>query len=341
MKLKYLLGISALALGATALTSCNDDNYDVVGNPDNLVFMSMAVGAPAEMPQNTYTYNLFYTPVGPKLQSAPGDVEFYVQCTKPAPQDITVSLEIDPTATVVGYDVIPENSGLVVTLDQNTVVIPKGETRSTIAIATVDDTNVDWTKFDGDLYLLPVKVKNITGGAVASKQFPPVAYVGVKVEHVGMVDPSSDGVVGNRVSDCSAWTGTWEAPNAGNAPTALNIGALTDQNNWSYAFFRSNHADKCNEEVIVNLDLGEVKTLKGMMVQYYYYWYTVKDLTLETSVDGVNYRNEGSRTWDNNSYTRYVNFWEPFEVRYIRFTTHSFYGGTGEGTALADINVYE
>lgn len=55
MKTKYLLGICALAIGSVAMTSCGDDDtYDVVGNPDTLVYVNIAGDFPRECPRTHF-----------------------------------------------------------------------------------------------------------------------------------------------------------------------------------------------------------------------------------------------------------------------------------------------
>ena len=340
MKLKYILGLSAMALASAALTSCDDDQYDVVGNPDNLVYVNIAHDYPANMPKNTYAFDLYQTPVGPILNATPGDVELYVQCTKPAPADITVKFELAPEVEVDGLDKFPENSGIAVTLPENTVTIPKGANRSNSVVANIDLTNVDWSKFDGTAYVLPIRISSVSGGAVASveKNF---AYIGVNVDHKdGMINPGATSPEGSRITDCSAWTGSYSVPAIGRSGN-INMGNVTDNNQWTYAFFIANHADGVNEEVVLDFDLGSVQKIRGCMFRYYFAWYTIKDGTLYTSTDGVDYTEQGTLSWSDNGIERTFMFWAPTEVRYVRLISHSFYGGTGEGTAFSDFNVYE
>lgn len=339
MKLKYIFGLSAIALACGALTSCDDDNYDVVGNPNSIVFVDIVHEHPSNMPKNSYAYELYQTPVGPILKSEPGDVELYVQCTKNVSQDITVKFELAPEVEVEGYEKFPENAGFNVTLPENTVTIAKGTSRSNSIVASIDLSNVDWSKFDGTSYVLPIRITSATGGAVPSVE-KNYAYIGVNVEHIGMVNPGATSPIGTRITDCSAWTGTYQVPATGRSGN-INMANVTDDNQWSYAFFFANHADGVNEEVILDFDLGSVKTITGCMFRYYYAWYTIKDGTLYTSTDGVDYTDQGTLTWDDNGIDRYFMFWAPTEVRYVRLVSHSFYGGTGEGTAFSDFNVYE
>lgn len=339
MKLKYLSAIGVFLLGA-AMTSCDDDNYDVTGNPNNLVYVNIAHDYPANMPKNTFGFNVLHTPAGPMVTTTPGDILIDVACTKNAPTDINVNLAVDPTLQVAGYKTLPENSGVVVTLDEDFVTIPQGTTHSNTVAAHVDITNADWSLFENGVYLLPIKIESTNSGVPSSEIY--CAYVGFNVESTEyMVNPYSNYAVDGTMIDPSAFSGTWSAPAIGRGGN-LNANAW-DDNNWSYVYFVSNHADKVNEETVLNIDMGAPYKVKGLKLQYYYYWYTIKDAKLETSMDGVEYTDQGTIDYsnDDNNFTRYVSFWSPVEYRYIRITTHSYYGGTGEGTAFADYIAYE
>lgn len=338
MNIKYLSAIGAILLGACAMTSCSDDTYDVYGNPDNLVYMNIAHDYPANMPKNTFAYTVYRTPAGPFVISEPGDINLDVMCTKNAPSDIKVKLSIDPTVTVAGYAALPANSGLQIALDDEYVTIPKGSTRSTSAHVTINIDNIDWSLFTQDEYLLPIKVEAVDG-AVPSTELS-CAYVGFNLDtKEGMVNPATTYAGGNKI-DTSGFSGTWVAPDAGKSGNLS--GSAFDDNNWSYAYFVGNHADGVHEKLINTIDMGAPYAVSGFKLQYYYYWYTVRDAEIETSMDGETYTNQGSITFpDNYSYVRYVAFWAPLEYRYIRITTHSYYGGTGEGTAFADYVPYE
>ncbi|MDE7443457.1 MAG: DUF1735 domain-containing protein [Muribaculaceae bacterium] len=338
---KYLFAALMFA-GLMSMTSCNnDESYDVMGNPDNLVYINLAQPSPVNMPKNTYAYKLLQLPVGPILTTEPGEVKLYVQCTKKPTSDITVKFEMDPTVEVDGYDKFPANSGFNASLTKNTVTIAAGTNHSDTVTVSIDATNADWTKFDGTAYVLPIRITDVTGGAVASVE-QNFAYIGVNVEHKeGMLNTSATSATGTRITDCSAWTGTYEVPNAGVSETALNMSKLIDNNSRTYDYIVWNHADKVNEEVITTIDMGSVKAITSCMYRYLGVYYTIKDGTLYTSTDGVNYTEQGTMTWESAGTTRYFAFWAPIEARYIRLVAHSFYGGTGEGQVLSDINVYE
>ncbi|WP_295730250.1 DUF1735 domain-containing protein [uncultured Muribaculum sp.] len=342
MKTKYLTGILAIALGAMAMTSCNDDDtYDVYGNPNNLVYVNIAGDFPEGMPKNSFVYTIYHTPVGPIVASEPGDIEIDVMCTKNAPSDMQVTLEAAPDMAVEGYSTLPANSGIKVTLESSTLTIPAGKNRSSEkAKVHVDLTNANWSVLTDKAYLVPIRIV-AASGAQPSQSMVGAAYIGVLTEvKTGMLNPAATSIDGEAITDTDGWTGTWKAPAAGKEGS-LDMAKLLDNNQWSNAYFVANHADKVNEEVINTFDLGKEYDIKGLQLRYYYIYYTIKDATLETSLDGIEYTDQGTLSWSENGIDRYFAFWASTKVRYIRVTTHSFYGGTGEGTALSDLILYK
>ena len=341
MKLNKILGIGIVAALGCTMTACDDETYDVVGNPANLVYMNIAHDYPANMPKNTFAYTLFQTPVGSIVSETPGDVDIYVMSSKTSASDIEVTLAIDPEAEIAGYSKIPAAAGFKATLAENKVTIPAGSNRSNSVRVNIDDANVDWSLLTDAAYVLPIKIVS-ANGATASQE-KPYAYIGINVEKKeGMLNTDATSIPGTKI-DPSNFSGNWSCKAyAGTEDEGGDFGSSAwDGSQWSYPFFVSNHADGVNEEVVMNFDLGQVYKLSGFRLTYYYNWYTIKDCTLETSVDGSEYINQGTATWDDNGINRNIAFWAPFDVRYIRVTTHSCYGGTGEGTAFGDFAAFE
>lgn len=340
MKIKHYILVSLAIASAMSITSCNDDDdYDVVGNPNNLVYVNIAHDYPANMPKNTYAYTVYKTPVGPLVASDPGDIELYVYDTKKAGNDITVTFELAPDAEVPGYAKFPENSGIVVTLNENTVTIPAGSNRSDSVAVNVDVTNANWDLFTEGTYVMPIKVVSSSNGGVVSEDMN-MAYIGINVDKKdGMLNPNATSPVGTKITDTDGWSAQFSAPGAGEGGDCTED--LFDDNQWSYAFFVANHADKVNEEVTVTIDMGKEYNINSCLFRYYFNWYTIKDGTIYTSLDGVEYTEQGTLEFSNNGINRYFVFWAPMKARYVRLVSHSFYGGTGEGTAFSDFIAYE
>lgn len=342
MKLKYLLGISAIAFAGCALTSCDDDDtYDFVGNPNNLVYVNIAHDYPASMPKNSFGYTLYSTPVGTLLISSPSGMEYTVKSTKTAPQDLKVNLSIDPTMSVEGYNSFPEGHGLQIALEEQFVTIPKGSNISNSVAITIDDTNANWDLFTDGVYLLPIKITSVEG-ATASQEVP-AAYVGVEVvKKSGMIDPdaSTYSAKGTKIEDRSAWTATYSVPATGAGGDCTKN--LFDGRTNTSAYRVNNHADKVNEEIITTIDLGKVYNISAVQFCYQgYYWY-IKSGKIETSTDGVKFTDQGTiSSFGMYQTTPCFNFFAPFAVRYVRLTSLSYHGGTGEGQYLSEFYAYE
>lgn len=341
MKTKYLLGICALAIGSFAMTSCSDDDkYDVVGNPNNLVYVNIAGDFPEGMPKNSFSYVIFHTPVGSIVKSEPGEIEIDVMCTKNAPTDMQVTLEVDPTMSVPGYATLPADAGITVTLESNTLTIPAGTNRSNGKVkATVNAANANWASLTEKAYLIPIKISSATGG-VASQSMVGAAYVGVLTEvKTGMINPDATNVEGTQVTDKTGWTATYSVPATGEEGDCTTN--LFDGNTRTRAYSIRNHADGVNEEIITTINLGKKYTFSSIQFNYYGGYWGIKDGTIETSENGSDWITQGTCTWSRNPQSAVFTFWAPFQMQYIRLTSHSFHGGTGEGQYLAEFWGYE
>ena len=342
MKLKYILGLSAIAIAGCVLTSCNDDdNYDFVGNPNNLVYVNIAREYPASMPKNTFAYTIYSTPIGSIIASVPTDMTYTVKSTKNAPADIKVNLAVDPTMAVEGYKSFPEGHGLVVTLEESFVTIPKGTNTSNAIAVNIDDTNANWELFSEGTYLLPIRIASVEG-AIGSQEVP-AAYVGIDVvTKPGMLDPDASlySAKGTQITDKSGWTATYSVTATGVSGDCTRN--LFDGRTNNYAYLVFNHQDSYNEEVVTTIDLGKVYNLSAVQFCYYGWYYYIKQGKIETSTDGTNFIDQGTISdipqW---STTPCFNFFAPFAVRYVRLTGISYHGGTGEGQVLAEFNAFE
>lgn len=330
MKTKYLLGICALAIGSLAFTSCSDDdNYDVVGNPNTFVFFNINEEPATGMPDFTYTYQIKHTPVGSIITSNPGAVDIYVYSTKNASSDITVNLAVDNNAVVDGYTAIPSNAGIKVSLSKSTVTIPAGSNVSSEAVTvTLDENSANWSALDAEAtYVVPVTLTSATG-AVAS-QSRGTMYIGISTSTTeSMLNTEATEVSGTAITDYSGWSATYTFNGSENAITASK---LFDDNRGTYAYFKSG-------EIINNIDLGKTYNLRSLLFRYYWSYYTVGTGLLETSVDGVNWTSYDTISWSDTSYERIFVFYAPMAMRYIRFTTTN---ATSNGTALSDFVAYE
>jgi hypothetical protein len=335
MKFKnYILSLLAVA-GTLGLASCSDDDYTFEGNPANLVYIN--VSAPAGLPQNSFQFTVYHTPAGSYLIDEPEHINIYVKSTKTSTSPVTVNLALNANATVEGYSQMPTDAGMQISLDKSQVTIPAGSNVSDAITVTVNSSSVDWSKFTDEAYLVPITITSVSGAELS--ELYPSAYIAVTTEERGMVNDSANNepTIGTLVTDYSDWTLNYVAADSGIDKTA---GAQAFDTGANYLFFIPNHADGVNEEMVYTIDCGAVRNVTGFLVRYYYYWYTIGDATIETSTDGKNYTEQGSLSWNNNSFMRYINFYAPLSLRYVRITAHSYYSGTGEGQALKYIQAW-
>ena len=340
MKTKYLLGISMLAMCSVALTSCDDDEtYDIVGNPNNLVYVNIAGEIPEGMPKNTFAYSIYHTPAGSLVGSTPGDVEFEVMCTKNASTDIQVTLEVDPTLAVDGYATLPSNAGIMATLESTTLTIPSGSNISSSKVkVNIDDSNANWDVLTEPYYLLPIKIKSSSSG-LPSEQMG-CAYIGFATSvKEGMVNTESNNVTGTQITDKAGWSGIYKVTQTGieNACPA----ALFDGNTSRAAYQVKNHAAGSRDEVVTTIDLGKVYTLSSVRFDYYREAYSISTGTLETSVNGTEWEEQGTRTWSSGTRQAVFSFWAPFSVRYVRLTSTSFSDATNSGQYMTEFQAFE
>lgn len=201
MKLKYLLGIGALTLGAAALTSCDDETYDVYGDPSNLVYV----------PETSASYKLIQTPV-----STIGSLEcaFTAKCNKTAAGDIKVNLEID-NSLIEAYN--NENGTSYVALPEEAVVftnslltIPAGQMKSAdnAVISLTDDADILKSLNASGGYLIPVRMSSVSGAnAAPANSVKSISYLTMTVTNDAVNhDASISDAKGTPVEDQSGWS---------------------------------------------------------------------------------------------------------------------------------------
>ena len=119
----HILGL-LVVVGLFSLQSCDDESYDIEGSNQNYVYINVNRWTSTEYPQNTFVYEVLRTPIGSSLESGPEIVKVGVRSTKVASKDITVTLDIDNSASIGEFSSFPD--GVKVTLDKKELVIPAG-----------------------------------------------------------------------------------------------------------------------------------------------------------------------------------------------------------------------
>lgn len=245
-------------------------------------------------------------------KSKPDSISSYIQilCTKPAPQDIKVNLEIDEsmvetynTANGTDYQLLSQ-----VKLLQNELVIKKGDYLTTDTLKTVITDYAPIVEAGTQNYIVPIKITNTTSGVVSEQNHFYVFYEAAKLFAQMRAD-----YIGTKL-DRSGWTVTADGRNV--------TSTLTDGSKYTDVYEMS--------DPVITVDLGQVyDNLQCFGVEHYGSSYTVRDLKVEISVDGNDFKSLGSYdAWD---YANAVlEAFDPQTARYVRFTgtdpKSSYYG---------------
>lgn len=166
--MKFLLPLSLLMAGACFFQACNETEYDVTGNPENLVYFNS--GQQTD-PLNFFTYSVDWTAIGAVGEEVV--LKLPVKTTRPAEGTLTVYAEVD-NALVDTYNdtydteylAFPANTAKFV---KASVTVAAGDMQSadSIEVMIPSENFIDLTE---RLYLLPVKLSAVDGGGAPSVQ---------------------------------------------------------------------------------------------------------------------------------------------------------------------------
>lgn len=167
------LGLSVLAgFGLTACSS--DDNYDVKGNPNDLVYFDKTT-------QKVFTGTIYHTPVG-EFGSAKAAFPAHIQ--RQTSSDVTVSVAAD-TSLVKTYNEAKGTTyasapaDVVNNLQIKTATIKSGDYVSTDSVE-VEVKNTDFAKLTQPEYLIPLQ---LTASGATGSEDQGVAYLIVKTSN--------------------------------------------------------------------------------------------------------------------------------------------------------------
>ena len=315
---KYF-SLSIVTIATLGLASCSsDESYDVYGNPNNLVYVQVNA-------ENTLTTTVVHTPVGDigKFKAA-----FPVRIQR-ATAGTSVCFELDPSL-VAEYNK---------TKGTNYVALPAGVLDLTKAVAHIQaDTlaskdsvyvelaaGTDLSKLTEAGYVAPLRMKVTAGDGVASEERGIVYVVVTTSTRLMNAGAARSEIPGEEipVANMASWT--------------ITPGSLADiTDNVSYSGL------EIDPNTPFVLDMQEVKNvggiaLQGLYANYGVSSYGINSCKLELSVDGNEWTNAGTTTYDemssdNNGY-QYVVLYGAVQARYIRLTLSarsSWYGGLAE-----------
>lgn len=172
---KYILGLLAM-IGLLGVQSCDDENYDVEGNPNNLIYFLPAAT------NSVSTFNVDWTSRG-----AVGDevkIKLPVKSTKQAENTIMAYAEIDNSlvssynaANETSYEAFPSDAFTIV---KSVATIEAGQSQSVDSVE-ISVPAESFIPLDKSAYLLPLRLTRVEGGgAKASVQYN-TAYAIVNV----------------------------------------------------------------------------------------------------------------------------------------------------------------
>lgn len=330
--IKYaVLGLMAVA-GMT-LTSCSsDETYDVVGNPDNLIYFKANA-------DNMFTGTVSHTPVGDY-----GDLsaKFPVMIQRAVTKDTKVTAVVDNSLVATyneehstSYAAMPETA---VNLGGMTVTIPKGEMSATDSIEiTLNESAL--SSLTESSYLLPIRIADVQGEGKGSEQRG-IGYVLINtvtrvVKEIS--DPSE--MVGTLLTDYTGWTAKYSSG------TTIDAAELFDNDLTNGAQLRKDEADGKTTTVIV--DMGSSKNVSGLRVAryayYYSYWnwwetYYFDSVKMEISSDGSKWTelDTVSSMVKSGGY-QYIAFYGGISAQYLRLT---FDSGWSSVSSLGELGVY-
>ena len=317
--IKYIaLGIIAAVLSFQA---CSDDeHYDVVGNPNNLVYFK-------SMGDATATCTVTHTPVG---EFGEVNAKFSVAIQRAASRDTKVTAVVDNslintynTQHNTEYKAVPDG---VVDAQKLSVTIAKDTVGSKEQIE-VSIPSTAFAQLTEQAYLLPVRLSSVEGDGTASGQRG-TAYVIIntqtKLIHTGV---AADDMPGTLMSDYSGVTASYTA-----GGTVDNIAQLFDGNLENGVF------DLGTEQKVIGLRMA--RYYKSYYGGWWYDGYYFSHLDMQYSADGSTWNDMGSvdeADMVKSGGYQYLALYGAVPMRYLKI---QFKSGSSSVSSLAELGIY-
>ncbi len=290
--------------------ACEDDeSFDVVGNPNNIVYILPA----------TKSFDMVTTPVGFFGDSIYAD--FGVKSTNPMKESVTVTATID-NSLVSTYNEKNDTDYMACTasLAKATATISEGEYASFDSIKVIlPKENYPEIEEVGS-YLVPVKLSGVSTGIVSAEYN--VVYLAITTTYSNCKDQATS--VSGTKADRTGWTASVNGSDIGSR--------LFDNNRWSYYYTTS-------LPFTIEIDLGSVHNdITGFDMSYFSEYYGIGSAdvyTSETTTD--EYELQGSPGYLFSS-TQYVSFYETVNTRYIKIVINS--SSYDSGVVMTEFNLY-
>lgn len=330
---RYLApGMLLVALLFQACSS--DETYDVVGNPDNLVYFRTIGDA-------VTTCTVTHTPAG---EFGEVKASFNVAIQRAANCNTTVTAVVDNSLVAdyneahnTDYKTVPdglvEATKLTVTIEKDTVG-SKDPVEVSIPSSAFD-------KLTEEAYLLPVRLDAVNGDGKASGQRG-IAYVVIKTQ-TKMVNAnvSVADMPGSLMTDYSGITASYTA-----GGTVDDIVQLFDGDVTNGTALRTDENDGKGTTLVFNL--GKQTNVAGMrMARYYKDWYGwwaeeyyFSNVVVSSSTDGTTWTelasvNESEMT-KSGGY-QYLAFYGAVQMNYLKL---KFTSGSSSVSSLAELGLY-
>ena len=327
---------ACLLLASSLFVACSDDEqYDVVGNPDNLVYFKANA-------DNTFHGMVIHTPVGDF-----GDInaKFPVRILRPARQNTQVKAVVDLSmidayneANGTSYVAMPESA---IDASRLTATILAGniQAEDSIEIGIRQEALASLT---APAYLLPVRIMEVQGDGTPSEERG-FGYVIVNTESklIRTLTDASE-MPGSVITATGEWTAVYSSG------TNINASELFDGSLSNGPQLRTDADGGKTTTVIV--DMKEELTIHGLRLARYYmsYWggwyideYYFSSVRIEYSLDGQSWSDAGTAQEADmpkaDGY-QHIAFYAGVPVRFLRLTIES---GSSSVSSLAELGVYE
>ena len=308
MKKNRIYSLVALLSLFAAVSSCDDEAYDVTGNPNELIYFSA---------NQNQTFSVISTPegyMGDKVEAKLG-----LRITRPLGGNATVAAVVDNdlvatynAAHNTDYKVFPGS------VDVKAASFTSGSYQSADSIeVSLPSEQYSALGREGS-YLLPVHLTEATAGKVTVTD-KATAYILVNVERKDInTDVKKEDITGTLASNRSSWS-------------VISEEAITD---WSKLFDddKSSSVSFSSNNPTITIDLKEVKTLTGIYMNSGSS-YNRFSAEISFSEDNANYTKAGNTK---NLAEHYIQVYG-LSVRYIRMKLS---WGYYYGRPLGDFNVY-
>ena len=200
---------------------------------------------------------------------------------------------------------------------ENAVIEP-GKNSATIRINVTDYSQLETG------YVIPVRITSVEGDGAVVDENSTLAYFVVCSSYPIITKGNP---IGNEISDKSNWV---VKVNGNNMGTKLFDGSL-----YTYQYL--------NEGNVIELNIGEVKTLTTVSVQYYgeYWWYAVKEYySIRTSEDGVNWTSWKKLPDYSGDGRTNINFSYPVKAQYVELVVGRTGYSSDYGTYVSEVRAY-